>query len=178
MGKARSSNFRESATMSDRRTRRALAIMPLERLDGRLAPSGFLVFTHIRPPGGVMHGFAPPKAQSYKPTGGPMDKAGQTLNIVYNEYQSYVAAGGHDTFTSSQSGRVQITGASVGVDIRAKGDIASLAAQLRAQGMTITSPPRFGIIEGTLPIAKLPDVAANASVIGIDPISGAAHNRS
>ncbi len=160
--------------MPARRTPRSLSISAPERLDARLAPSGGFATIHIQVPGGVMRGFAPPKAQGYKPTGTTMDKAGQTLNTIYNEYQAYLGNGGHGPFVSSQSGRVSLSGTSgtlVGIDVRAKGDIAALAAQLKSQGMTITATStQFGIVEGTLPIGSLPTVAANASVIGVDPI--------
>ena len=164
--------------MPDRRNRRSLMMMAPERLDARLAPSS-ITFVHVPTPGGAMHDAAPPKVPSYKPTGTTMDKAGQILNIIYNEYQAYQIDGDHGLFASSQSGRVQITGTSVGVAVRAKGDITALSAQLKAQGMTITATaPQFGIIEGTLPIGRLPTVAADGSVIGIDPVSRPTFNRS
>ena len=162
----------------DRKARTTAAIKPPERLDARLAPSAITVPVHAPSPSVAMHGNPPPKAQGYTPNGSAMDKAGQILNIIHTEFQKYESTGAVGTFTSSQAGKASITGTSVKVDIRAKGDITALTAQLKVLGMTVTaSAPQFGIIEGTLPIAQLPTVASYSAVIGIDPIQVASTGR-
>ncbi len=155
----------------DRRPRPSPATRPVERLDARLAPSAIHIPVHVPVPTVAMHGSPPPKVQGYKPNGSAMDKAGQTLNVIYSEFQTYVAAGSTGTFVSSQAGKASISGTSVGVDIRAKGDLAALTTELKALGMTVTATStQFGIVEGTLPIAQLPTVSSYSAVVGISPI--------
>lgn len=100
-------------------------------------------------------------------------KGGTMLASVYQEYLNYEQAGGTGTFTSPQSSQMFIAGQAVGVDIDTTP--ANYAAVLSAleefYGMDVTATaPQVGVIEGFLPMAMLPAVAANGDVVGLSPV--------
>ncbi len=126
---------------------------------------------------------APPVASTpaastpaYTPNGTAMDRAGQTLNIVYRDYLNYLNGGAQGEFASSQAGIVKINGTSVGVDVRADtpANVGLVTARLQALGMQVTATsPTTGVIEGSLPIAQLPTVAGDADVASLAPVERA-----
>jgi len=108
---------------------------------------------------------------SYSPNGTAMDKAGQTLNIIHQEYAAYQQGGSQGAFVSSQARLVMITDTSVGVDIRVAGDVNVVAGQLKQIGMVVTAvDANTGTVEGSLPIGQIPAAVNAASVIGLSPM--------
>jgi large repetitive protein len=99
---------------------------------------------------------------------GPLAKAGQDLIKIYSEYQDFIHLGGN--FNSSLSNRVEFKGTNVGVNVRGFGDFNAFVASLRNLGMQVvaTNSPT-GTVNGFLPIAELPAVAAMAQTIGLSP---------
>jgi hypothetical protein len=97
---------------------------------------------------------------------------GPALGTVYQDYLNYEAAGGTGTFTSSESGQIFISGTSVGVDIQTSpANFNAMLQAMEVYGMQVTATaPQVGVIEGYLPIAQLPTVAANADLEGLAPI--------
>ena len=147
--------------MNNRRKNRATAILCLEALDERIVPS-------------TMGAAIPaPEVVSpvYIPNGSSLDKAGQTLNVVYSDYYSYYMGGSQGKFSAPQAGPVQINGTSVGVDIHVNGSMALVASELQGLGMKITATKASsGIIEGQLPIVHLPTIAGDIHVVSLSAV--------
>lgn len=102
---------------------------------------------------------------------GPMARAGEQLLTIYQEYQAFTTANDQGQFHSSQADLVDIRGTTVGLDVSGVGDFNALQTTLRNQGMQITGvDPVRRIVEGFLPIAQLPTIAANPQVSGILPV--------
>jgi hypothetical protein len=100
---------------------------------------------------------------------GPLAKAGQNLITIYEEFEQQ---GGSPTFSSSESGRVLIKGANVGVDITSNGGAFDVfVSNLEHLGMQVTaSSATSGTVEGLLPISQLPTVAQNPQTLSLSPI--------
>jgi len=149
--------------MNATRRARALKIDLLESLDKRITPA-IVVPVH---PAAV----APPV---YAPNGTFMDKMGRSLNIIYQEYLSYQNHGGQGAFVSSQSGQVIFggpNGTSVAVNIRV-GNLNAAVSDLKGLGMQVgATNASTRIVTGYLPISRLSQVASNANVIGLSPIT-------
>jgi hypothetical protein len=97
-----------------------------------------------------------------------LSKAAGPLNIINQEYATYVKDGSKGAFVSSQS-RVVVQGNMVGVDIRVgSGDLNTIAGQLKGIGMKVAAiNSSHGIIEGLLPISELATVNNNSHVISL-----------
>jgi len=102
---------------------------------------------------------------------GPLAKAGQDLIAIYQEYQSFVQAGGTGTFTSSRASVIMISGTSVKLNVRGTGNIGTLAGQLGALGMRVESTDaRTGTVEGFAPISQLVNIAQMTQVTTVEPV--------
>jgi len=103
------------------------------------------------------------------PKDGPLAKAGQDLNTIYQEFEQQ---GGSATFTSSLAGVVEIQGTKVGVDVHmAGGDFGTFVTTMTNLGMQVqTTDATDGIVEGLLPIAQIPAVAQNSQTLSLSPI--------
>ena len=100
--------------------------------------------------------------------GGPMAKAGQVLNSIYQEFLASDRSG---SFNPKEASLVRIEGTSVGVDIRGSGDLVAFSAALGRLGMEIqATDPQTGTVEGRLPIAQIPAAAQLAQTISLRPI--------
>jgi len=155
--------------MTTQHARRTMTIDSLEQLDERLVLSAVSPHPIAAPaaPALVTHGTTP----TYHVTGTAMDKAGQALNILYQEFASYQQNGSHGAFVSSQSRRLMISNGNVGVNIRVSGDVNTAAGQLKQLGLVVTGvDAATGTIAGSLPIGQIPATANYASVIGMSPI--------
>jgi hypothetical protein len=97
---------------------------------------------------------------------GPLAKAGPQLASLYGSF--------------SQTGQVdpafasimRIQGDTVGVSVRGLGDPSALAGSLADQGLVAsgsTTAGQIAYVEGFIPISRLPELAARADVVGIDP---------
>jgi len=150
--------------MNAPRRARALRMDSLESLDDRVMPS----VTVPAPPAPIHPVPVPPAF----PSGTPLDKVGQTLKIVYQEYLDYQKLGGHGPFVSSQANWVQINGTTVGIEIRVKGDVNLAVSGLRAKGLQVGGVNAANrIVSGVLPISQLAIVADDANIVGVSPIS-------
>jgi hypothetical protein len=141
--------------MSHQRPTRTLTIRPLESLDERIVPSGVGISPSANPANEVI----------------VATRGGQVLGAIYQEYVKYEQGGGQGKFHPSQSSRIPFNGTAVGVDIRSGvGNFDALVGKLRGLGMEVTATsPQNGIVEGYLPISRLPAVADNGDVIGLSP---------
>ncbi|HEX8204138.1 MAG TPA: hypothetical protein VF590_26915, partial [Isosphaeraceae bacterium] len=141
--------------------RRRLVALDFERLEGRtLLAVGDLTPT-----------FRPVNGDLADVKNGPLAVAGQDLVGIYQEYQAFLRGGGTGAFVSGRAGQIRVQGSLVGVDISATGDLDGFVNQLRNLGMQVeASDPGLKIVEGLLPIAQLPTVAALAQTVGISPL--------
>jgi len=156
--------------MNATRRARSFRIDSLERLDGRITPSG-----------GVAPHAVPSAVISYSPNGTAMDKLGQTLNIVYQEYLDFAKQGGHGTFTSSQSSKVSfrlpagttdgsLTQVAVSIQVP-KGLFDQAIADTAKLGMEVGATDRaHGIITGFIPLSQLAAAANDADFTNVAPI--------
>lgn len=98
-------------------------------------------------------------------------KGGRDLGAIYGQYVNYQHAGGHGAFAPVSAQPIAIKGNTVRVDVHVKGDFKSDVKQLQRLGMKVTATsPSNGIVEGYVPIAKLPNVASARFDVGIKPI--------
>ncbi len=93
------------------------------------------------------------------------------LQSLYSEYES--AGGGTDFKPSQASDKLlQISGTSVAVSLKinSPSSFSSAMSTLKAAGMQVTaSSSTYGLIDGMLPIAKLPAAASVASSVNASP---------
>lgn len=109
---------------------------------------------------------------------GPLANAGDTLINVYQKYQAYLQQGGQQggfakSALNPYKGTIYFSGDSVGVSIRAgnNADFAATVTSLRGAGLVVGGTDSFNrVIEGQLPISKLPTVAALPGVLGLHPL--------
>jgi hypothetical protein len=99
-------------------------------------------------------------------------KGGPELGAVYQEFVTYEQAGGTGTFSPPQASQIEISGMSVGVDVRTSAaNFTAMLDDMEQLGMNVTATaPQVGVIEGFLPISQLPAVAANTGLAGMNPI--------
>jgi hypothetical protein len=99
-------------------------------------------------------------------------KADQALGTVYTDYVNYENSGHHGTFQTSESSQVAVKGTSVSVAVQSSGgNFNALEKQLKGLGVTVTATaPKHGIVDGEIPIAKLPAIVALADVSSTTPI--------
>jgi hypothetical protein len=99
-------------------------------------------------------------------------KGGPELGAVYQEFVNYEQAGGTGTFSSPQASQIEISGMSVGVDVRTSAaNFTAMLDEMEQLGMDVTATvPQVGVIEGFLPIAQLPAVAASTGLAGMNPV--------
>jgi hypothetical protein len=154
------------------RRARSLKIHSLEPLDDRITPSGGIP---VHPVPSVV------PVPVYSPDGSPMDKLGQTLNIIYQEYVAYEKEGAKGAFVSSQSSKVSFqlpagttdgSKTEIGVNIQvAKGDFDQALADMAKLGMQVGPTDRaHRIITGYLPISQIPAAANDAELANLTPI--------
>jgi len=100
-------------------------------------------------------------------------KGGQALAAIYQAYETYVQGGSTGTFSPPQANRYFISGTSIKLDISVPaGNMSSMIGVLEQLGMTVDAtvvPGQVAIIEGFVPIAQLPTIAANGEVISMPP---------
>ncbi len=149
--------------LGDPRRRRA-SVLAMERLENRRLLSG-----------GGGTGTAP----TWKPTdanladaqNGPIANLGPAGVNLYQEYLTYVADGAKGTFSTPLSKTVYVVGTDVGMDVRGYGNFATFEKSLVSLGMVVTATtPSIDLVEGYVPIANLPQVAADAQTVGGEPI--------
>ncbi len=95
------------------------------------------------------------------------------LATVYQEYEQWAAGGEQNTFTSSETGIVEIEGTNVGIEVHDGNadDYTALGSELQSLGMQITtSSATYGTYVGFLPIAQLPAVAQLAQGPNLSPL--------
>jgi hypothetical protein len=99
-------------------------------------------------------------------------KGGPELGAIYTEFVNYEQAGGTGTFSSPQSSQVVMAGEAVGINIRTSAaNFTNMLDEMEEIGMDVTATASsIGVIEGFLPIAQLPAVAANTGLVGMDPV--------
>jgi hypothetical protein len=101
-------------------------------------------------------------------------KGGPALGSIYQQYLTYVQGGSKGVFTPTQARQYFISGTSVKLDVSVAAANKNLViGELNQLGMKIGATSNVGqvaIIEGFVPIAQLPTVAANADVIGMPPV--------
>jgi hypothetical protein len=114
------------------------------------------------------------------PTTGEALLDGTALGSVYEEYVNYEQAGGQGTFSPAAAPYIVIDGTSVGIDLQTPlANFDSMLGEMQALGMQVTATAAVGqeaIIEGLMPIAQLPAVAANAGVVALNPVYRPAAN--
>jgi len=169
------------------RRARSLKIHSLETLDGRITPSGGFAF---QPVAAVAPAHAPlPIAASeptYKPNGTAMDKLGQTLNIIYSEYLTYVKNGAKGDFASSQSSRVFFQTPAGSTDGSKTEILVSIQVPKALFGQALSDANKLGmqvngtdsthgIITGYLPISQLAAAANDASFTSVAPVYRPSH---
>jgi hypothetical protein len=119
--------------------------------------------------------FSPPTAPTGTSTNLPSSlpaNAGDVLNTIYQEYQTFKTSGGTGTFTSSSSPYVVIQGSDVRVDVHGNGsgDFGTLVAALQGLGMHITAADTVTqTVEGMVPIDQLPTVAQEPQTLSVSP---------
>jgi hypothetical protein len=154
--------------MNATRRARSLKIQSLELLDDRITPAGGFP---LHPAAAVV--------PSYAPNGTPMDKMGQTLNIIYQEFLKYENDGGHGAFASSQSkvlfhlpaGTTDGSKTEVGVNIQVKSNFDQVVSDMKAMGMEVGAANKStGIITGYLPVSQLATAANDAEITNLTPI--------
>jgi hypothetical protein len=154
--------------MNATRRARSLKIQSLELLDDRITPSGGFP---LHPTTAV--------APMYAPNGTAMDKLGQTLNIISQEFLKYEHDGGHGAFVSSQSkvlfhmpaGTTDGSKTEVGVNIQVKSNLDQVVSDMKTLGMEVSAVNRStGMITGYLPISQLPTAANDAQITNVTPI--------
>ncbi len=100
-------------------------------------------------------------------------KGGLPLASIYQAYETDVQAGSKFTPTSSQTTQYYFSGTSIKLDISvATGNLKAMLGVLKQLGMTVDAtaiPGQVAIIEGFVPIAQLPTVAANVDVFALPP---------
>jgi hypothetical protein len=96
----------------------------------------------------------------------------QPLQTLYQEYQTFLSAGGNGTFTSSQANLIVINGTKVGVEAHSSGgDFNAFVAALKSDGVQIlASDATYGIVEGMMPIAQLPTIAVRPQTLSVTPM--------
>jgi hypothetical protein len=142
--------------LNHQRPSRNLTIHALETLDSRIVPSGLGVSA-----------VSIATQETLVAT-----KADQALGTVYTDYVNYENSGHHGTFQSGVSSQVVVKGTSVSVGVQfSGGNFNALEKQLKGLGMTVTATaPKHGIVDGYIPIAKLPSVVALAHETSTTPI--------
>jgi hypothetical protein len=102
---------------------------------------------------------------------GPLAKGGEDLMRLYQQYAGWKAAGAAGIFYSPQSDLLYIDGSSVGVSVRAAGDIHAFLKSIDAVGFrSIAVNTDYQVVDGFLPIDQLPACAQWPSVINLRPI--------
>jgi len=106
---------------------------------------------------------------------GPLAKAGQDLIAVYQEFQEH---GGGDSFTSSEASRIQFQGAKVGIDAVSTGvNFDAFVSAMTSLGMQVTrTDASHSLVEGFLPISRLPDAAQNPLTLSLSPMYRPEHS--
>ncbi|CAN5710509.1 hypothetical protein BH23PLA1_BH23PLA1_35800 [soil metagenome] len=101
---------------------------------------------------------------------GPLAKAGPLLIQLFLEHRAHREQANPGPLVTSLSKSLRIEGESVGVQIRASKKLEPALAFLRGLGLEGEAiEPRLKIVEGLLPIAQLPAVAASNQIVGIAP---------
>jgi hypothetical protein len=167
--------------MNATRTARSLKIHSLESLDGRITPSGGFAFHPVAAVAPVASHPITAGAPTYSPNGTPMDKLGQTLNIVYQEYTTYVKDGAKGAYVSSQASKLFFrlpAGTTDGTKTEVEVSI-QVPKTLFGQALTdatklglemVASDAAHGIITGYLPVSQLAAAANDASFTSVSPV--------
>jgi len=192
--------------MNATRRGRALRIHSLESLDDRITPSGG-ISGHAAAAFAPIHVFQPTAAvapvavahtvsvsiptravlpvsasvPTYSPQGSPMDKLGQTLNIIYQEYLTTFKNAAQGPFASSQASKVFFrlpagttdgSKTEVGVNIQVSpGNFTQALADMTKFGMEVgPTDAAHGIITGYLPVSQLAAAANDAQITNITPM--------
>ena len=108
---------------------------------------------------------------------GPLATAGPDLIKVFAEFNFAKSKANAGNFgvspLNSQKDLIRFAGDSVYVDVqvRASDGLNGWVTGLKGLGMIVTGTDgTHGLIEGVLPISKIPSVALNRSVVGVSPI--------
>jgi len=95
------------------------------------------------------------------------------LQSLYSQYQDFKSSGGSGTFSPTGVNGIVIDGTNVGINIHTN-DSASfdaLLAQLKDAGVQVSSESAsHGIIDGMVPIDKLPAIAQISSTLSVTPM--------
>jgi len=164
------------------RRSRSLKIHSLETLDGRITPSGGFAFHPVAAVAPVHANFPIAASEpTYHPNGTAMDKLGQTLNIVYQEYLTYVKNGAKGAFTSSQSSQLFFQLPAGSTDGSKTEVLVSIQVPKALFGQALTDTTKLGmqvngtdsthgIITGYIPISQLAAAANDASFTSVSPV--------
>lgn len=99
---------------------------------------------------------------------GPLASLGQDLARLYTAFDK---GGASDNEVVSLRAFMRIEGDQVGVTTRAKGSLGDLVAELKRIGMAIeAADPGTKTVQGLIPIANLPELAASTEATGILPM--------
>ena len=102
---------------------------------------------------------------------GPIANLGTDAVKIYGEYLNYEANGAKGAFTSSFAKKINFVNTYIGVDVRGYGDFTTYQGALKSLGMVVTATvPKYDLIEGYFPLAKLPQLASEAQTIGGEPM--------
>lgn len=112
---------------------------------------------------------APPDDRE-QPSGFPAN-AGSHLAQLYAEHKTFVQKGRQGDFGSTLAQLIMIEGEIVGVDVRTRIDVETMATTLVHYGMRVSaSDPKTHTVAGFLPIENIPAVATLPETISILPI--------
>jgi hypothetical protein len=144
--------------MTSNRTARTFTIDSLELLDERLVPSTLAMTPHVAP---AVVASAPPATTVIA------EKGGSALASVYQQYTQ-------GTFSPTNSSQFVFSGTSIRLDVVTSiANESTVLAELQQQGVfgyTTMTVGHVAVIEGYVPIAHLPTVAAYPAVISMDPV--------
>ena len=133
----------------------------------RLAISGGLESLETRRllSGGALPTWKPTSADLLDAHNGPMANLGPDLVSIYGQYQTYLATGKTGTFSISPQNtwakNVKFLGDYVGVSVYGAGDFSAYIAQVQSVGMVVGGyDVGTRLIDGLIPIGKLPQLAA------------------
>jgi len=105
---------------------------------------------------------------------GPLAKAGQDLIVVYEEFQQH----GGDSFMSSEAAQIQFQGTKVGIDAVSTGvNFDAFVSAMTSLGMQVTTTDAsHSLVEGFLPISRLPDAAQNPLTLSLSAMYRPEHS--
>ena len=147
--------------------RRRMSILSMERLENRRLLTG----GGITPGSGGGLNWHATNSNLLDPQNGPLANLGPAAIDAYSDFLKYLNAGAKGTFTTSQSKDIYFVGDDIGMDIRGYGNFSTFEASLVSLGVVVTATsPGVNLVEGYVPIIKLPQVAEDSQTVGGEPL--------